>query len=511
MLVIVLLSTGASTMIYEVVLIREFTVTLGSSFYSSAIVLSSVMLGLSIGSYTFGKLSDRFNPIKILFVLELAIAILSIFVIPLARKTENLEWEIALITSFLIPLIPAILMGGEIPAAVRIASTFRGVGEASGICYSLDTLGGIFGSLISGFVLIPMLGSLNTVLIAGALNSVGAIAVLTLNYEFNLRMEMKQVIALILVISCLTISILSSELIEFRTQIEIYEGFYLIDLAQTKYQTIAIAYNPVLGKCLFLDGSLQISDIGDEPYSESLVLPALVTILLHRKPVDVLVIGGGDLGVVEVLTRFPREFVKNVTLVELDSKVVEFSKKYLKEIHRDCWRDERIKIVIKDCRMFLRDAVRDGRKFDLVIVDLPDPKDDLSATMYSLEFYDTIYDALSDDGIMVTQATSADYALGYNSYAIIAKTLGKSKFKVVRPYIKYVPSFGMWGFVIASKRYDPLKLNKSEITSIIRGVEVHTYDADVHYAMFALPPWLKRAIETADVNTVDKPILQMFT
>ena len=508
MLAIVLLSTGASTMIYEVVLIREFTVTLGSSFYSSAVVLSSVMLGLSIGSYLFGKVSDKHNPIKLLFALEIAIAMFSVFIIPLARKTEVFDWEVALIFSFLIPLIPATLMGGEIPLAIKLASEFKRIGEASGICYSLDTLGGILGSLISGLILIPTLGSLKTVLIAGFLNSIGAMAVLFLrDYKFSFKFKMKYAIALTLIVFCLMLSFLASELIDFNTQAEIYEGFYIVDLAQTKYQTVVIAYHSLLGRCLFLDGSLQISDIGDEPYSESLVLPALITLLANKKPIDVLIIGGGDLGVAEVLTRFPKDCVRSITLVELDSKVIELSKKYLKEMHKDCWKDERVRIVIMDCRMFLKEAIRDGKRFDLVIVDLPDPKDDLSATMYSLEFYNTIYDVLSDDGIMVTQATSADYALGYKTYAVIVKTLESSKFEIVRPYRYYVPSFGMWGFAMASKRYDPLKLSRSEITSILKGIEVHTYDADMHFAMFSLPPWLKKAIDTADINTVDRPII----
>ena len=512
MLAVVLLSTGASTMIYEVVLIREFTVILGSSFYSSAVVLSSVMLGLSIGAYTFGRLSDRFNPINLLFTLEIAIASLSVIIIPLARKTAVFDWEVALILSFVIPLIPAILMGGELPIAIKLTSEFKKIGEASGICYSLDTLGGILGSLLSGFVLIPTLGSLRTVLTAGMLNTIGALSVLFMRrYKIALSFTLKRLVALLSIFLILIVTALSAEVIEFRTQAELYEGFYLIEAVQTRYQTIVIAYHPLIGKCLFLDGSLQISEVGDEPYSEALVLPALVTLLAEKKPIDVLIIGGGDLGVAEVLTRFPKDYIRSITLVELDSKVIELSKKYLSSIHKDCWKDERLEIVYTDCRLFLNKAIRDGKKFDLVIVDLPDPKDDLTATMYSLEFYNTIYDVLSDDGLMVTQATSADLALGYKSYAVIVKTLKMSKFEIVRPYTRYVPSFGMWGFVIASKRYDPLKLIKSEISSIISNVEVNTYDANVHFAMFALPPWLEKAIEIADVNTLDRPILQNLT
>ncbi len=504
-LAIVLLSTGASTMIYEVVLIREFTVILGSSFYSSAVVLSSVMLGLSIGAYIFGRLSKTFNPVKTLFAIELAIALISVIIIPLSRKIANFDWNLEVFLSFLIPLIPATLMGGEIPLAVKILSKDKNVGEATGICYSLDTLGGIIGSLASGFFLIPTFGSLKTVLFAGVLNMFGALSINALDYELRIPAKaLKRLLIFALAVSVICIAYVTSNVVDFSTQNELYEGFYILNVTQTKYQTIVIAYHDYLGKCLFLDGSLQISDVGDEPYSEALTLPALVTLLSHRKPVDVLIIGGGDLGVAEVLTRFPKEDVRSIKLVEIDPKVVELSKKYLKSMNRECWKDDRLKIIYEDCRKFLKDT-RD--KFDLVIVDLPDPKDDLSATMYSLEFYNTVYNVLSDDGIMVTQATSADYALGNESFAVIVKTLQASKFPIVRPYRYYVPSFGMWGFVLASKRHDPLNITKEDIRRVTKGINLHTYDEDVHFAMFALPPWLKKRIESAEVNTIDKPVL----
>ncbi len=501
----VLLSTGAAAMIYEIVLIREFTVVLGSSFYSSAAVLSSVMLGLAVGAYIFGRLSDRVDPARILFVLELAIAALSAFIVPLARKAAVLDWEVSLVLSVLVPLLPATLMGGELPAAIRIASSRMGVGASSGICYSLDTLGGIVGSLLAGFLLIPMLGSLKTVLLAGTLNLFGAASVALLGNR-TLRLNIVRSAAVLVALLCLVGAYSASQFIEFGTQAEIYEGFYIVNVTETRYQTIVVAYNDVLGKCLFLDGSLQISDVADEPYSESLVLPALVTLLAHKRNLSVLIIGGGDLGVAEVLTRFPEEDVRNVTIVELDAKVVEISKRYLREIHNDCWKDGRLEIVFEDCRRFVRDAIRAKRHFDLVIIDLPDPKGFI-ATMYSLEFYNSLYEILSDDGVLVTQATAADYALGYEGFAIIARTLEASKFGIVRPYVKYVPSFGMWGFVMASKRYDPLELNGSEITSLLSGVEVHTYSGDVHFAMFALPPWLRGAIDAAEINTIDRPVL----
>jgi len=507
---IVLITTGASTMVYEVVLIREFTVILGSSFYASAVVLSSIMTGLSLGAYTFGRLSDRYDPLKLLFTLEVSIAMISTFIVQLTR-TLSFDWEILIPLSFLIPLFPAFLMGGELPIAIKIVSESRNIGEASGFCYSIDTIGGIIGALVSGFFLIPCLGSLRTVLTAGVLNTIGALTLagivrsrLKFKFGFGFRVPVS---LLILVVLSLSVTFVYSQAIEYTTQSEIYDGFYILEYRQTKHQTIVVAYHPILGKCLFLDGSLQISEVGNPSYSESLVLPSVVTLLSNTKPIRVLVIGGGDLGVVEVLTRFSKEEIQNITLVDLDLNVVEVSKKHLRSINRECWKDERVEIIESDCRSFVKDAKKRGERYDLVIVDLPDPKDDLSATMYSLEFYNSLYEITDEDGMIVTQATSADFALGYKAYAVIVKTVNASKFEIVRPYIRYVPGFGMWGFVLASKRYDPLKLNCDQIEGVISGIDVKTYDSDTHFAMFSLPPWLEREIEMAGINTLDSPKL----
>jgi spermidine synthase len=489
------------------------------------------MLGLSAGAFVFGKLSDRFNPFTVLFALETMIALTSTFIVQLARSLQ-FDGYLLVLFSFLVPLLPAFLMGGELPAAIKIVSSRKDIGEASGYCYSLDTAGGIAGALIAGMFLIPAIGSLKTVLVAGFLNAAGAICVLFAlkscasfsatsasacsvapSRSSSMRIKFSRsfgYVAVLLLFLALIASWYAAQKLEFSTASGLYEGSLLLEVVHSKYQTISVVYHPILGISLFLDGSLQISEASDEPYSESLVLPATVTLLAHSKPIDVLIIGGGDLGVVEVLTRFPEDCVRSITLVDLDPEVIDVSKKYLRAIHEDSWKDPRFEYVEMDCRAYIQ---KTDRKFDLVIVDLPDPENDIISTLYSLEFYNSVYAVLDEDGIMVTQATSADYAFGADAYAVIVKTLEASDFPIVRPYVKYVPGFGMWGFVIASKKYDPLAIDEDEIADLLRetDVEVNTYNEDVHFALFSLPPWLEEKIDevgkAGKINTLDKPVL----
>ncbi|MDY6930814.1 MAG: hypothetical protein SVJ22_02715 [Halobacteriota archaeon] len=552
---ITLLSTGAASMIYEVALIREFTILLGSSFYSGAIVLSAIMGGLAIGSFLIGRLSDRVkNPFLLLFILEMLIAIISLFIVPVTRgfalsdewmltdviistfKLVGLSptsWHILLIYSSGILLIPAILMGGELPVAIKILlkSDTRRIGEVTGFAYFLDTIGGIFGAISAGIIMIPLIGSIRTVHIGGILNTIGATSVAFYIFflarkmgqgmgkipydgpigEKDLRLKVFLLIAIVLILPALfTWGYLQADELEYTTTLDLYSGQMILDQRQSKFQTITVVEHNILGRVLFLDGKEQISESDDEPYSEALVLPAMVTMLGNRdEPIDVLLIGGGDLGCLEVLTRFSDDDLKSVTLVDLDPEVIEVSKEYFKSIHNDSWKDDRLEYIAMDGRKYVRDAIRNHREYDIIILDLPDPNDDLLATFYSLEFYLELYQLLSEDGIIATQATQADWALGADGFVVIANTLEASDFPVVRMYTQYVPSFGNWGFAIASKRYDPIQMTESDIDDLLEDVDTNTYDGKVHLFLFALPPWLERDINEGLqlINTIDRPII----
>ncbi|NQE06698.1 Polyamine aminopropyltransferase [ANME-1 cluster archaeon GoMg1] len=550
---ITLLSTGAAAMIYEVALLREFTLLLGSSFYSGSIVLASIMGGLAVGSLIIGKLSDRTkNPFLLLFILEMLIALISLVIVPATRRLAlcdtwmltdgiiyafefiNLKptsWHVLLFYSSCILLVPAVLMGGELPVAINILSKYKTekIGEVSGYSYFLDTIGGIFGAISAGLIMIPLLGSIATVHTGGILNTTGAVSVAlfmiffrssdnpskALSSKNKNRTNRKIISVIIVIIMALFLSLFAmgyhkAEQLEYTTVGDLYRGQVILERTQSRYQTITVIDHDILGRVLFLDGQVQISESDDEPYSEALVLPAAVTLLnnAHKHNLDVLIIGGGDLGVLEVLTRFSDDKIGNITLVDLDPGVIEISKKYLVSIHNDSWKDHRYEYVAMDGRKYIEEALRDSKKFDLVILDLPDPNNDILATFYSLEFYNDVYSLLDEDGIMATQATQADWALGADGYVIIANTLRQSRFPVVRMYTQYIPSFGQWGFAIASKRYDPLQIRDDEIADVLAAIETNTYSEKTHFSLFALPPWLLQDMENTQlINTIDKPVI----
>jgi spermidine synthase len=261
---ITLLSTGAAAMIYEVVLLREFTLLLGSSFYSGSIVLASIMAGLAIGSLIIGKLSDRTKkPFLLLFVLEMLIALIALIIVPLTRRlalydtwtlTDGIiyafefikltptSWHILLFYSSCILLLPAVLMGGELPVAINILSKTKtgNIGEVSGYSYFLDILGGIIGAISAGLIMIPLFGSITTVHMGGILNTIGAVSVALFMILFrnskisattqtehprnNQVILVAVIIALIFFLSLFAMGYYKAEQLEYTTVGYLYRG-----------------------------------------------------------------------------------------------------------------------------------------------------------------------------------------------------------------------------------------------------------------------------------------------
>ncbi len=186
----VLLTSGATAMFYEVVLIRELTLAFGATEIATGGTLAAFMAGLALGSRMLGALSDRTsNPVVLLILLELGISACALYLLPavgLVQTLSSFSWKLFL--SLALMLFPTFLMGGEIPIAAKIlfehgqtdGEDAPGMGECIGYAYSADTVGAIVGALMAGMVLIPLLGSLRTLLLGGLLEAVGAMTLFTM-------------------------------------------------------------------------------------------------------------------------------------------------------------------------------------------------------------------------------------------------------------------------------------------------------------------------------------------
>lgn len=262
------------------------------------------------------------------------------------------------------------------------------------------------------------------------------------------------------------------------------------------FQHIEIIKSGAFGKCLILDGKMQSSQSDEFIYHEAIVHPAMIS---HDFPRRVFVAGGGEGATAREILKHPS--VEEIIIVDLDRDAVDVCKKYLPEWHRGAFDDKRVKIFFDDGRNFLEKS----DNFDIIILDLPEPVESGAALMlYTKEFYELVYNRLNSDGIVVTQAASTAVH-NLNIFSSIVKTLIQV-FPVVRPYTINVPSFFTpWGFVLASKKTDPLNLTFQDI-----GKKLHLtkdslkyYDPETHLNIFSLPKHIRTAINNQNLIITD--------
>ena len=274
-------------------------------------------------------------------------------------------------------------------------------------------------------------------------------------------------------------------------------------IGYSKYQFVEVVELPVYGKTLILDGKVQSSVTDEWIYHEALVHPVMIA---HPHPESVLVLGGGEGAVLREVLK--HKTVKKVIMVDIDKEVIKIAKEYLKEWHKGSFENPKVSLIIADGRKYIEQS---KEKFDVIILDLTDPTPGgPSYKLYTYEFYSALKNnALKEDGIVVTQATSC--AASPKVHGMIYNTL-KKVFKVVRTYNVHIPSFHtIWSFIAASDTWDPGKLSQEEINKRISERvegELKFYDGETHMHMFNLPKHVRRFLkEFKEVAYDEKPPL----
>lgn len=283
-----------------------------------------------------------------------------------------------------------------------------------------------------------------------------------------------------------------------------YEGHLhgvkrIIYTGKTKFQQVDIVDSYSFGKCLFLDGKLQSSEYDEWVYHESLVHPAMVT---HPNPRKVLIIGGGEGATAREILRYPS--VERVVMVDIDRELVELCKSYMPEWSQGAFEDPRFELVISDGRKFIEES---SEMFDVVILDLTDPIPGTpSVFLYTKEFYELVKRRLSNNGVMVTQATSLRFSL--ETFAKIRNAVSTT-FPIVKPYTAPTISFlSFWGFVLGSLGRDPLSFNSEDINIRLRSLrgDLQFYNGYTHRCLFQLPRKVRETLNAVkEVPTDSSP------
>lgn len=210
--------------------------------------------------------------------------------------------------------------------------------------------------------------------------------------------------------------------------------------ATSPFQHVMVVDSYDFGNMLVLDGAVQTTDMDGFIYNEMI---AHIPLTHHPSPKRVLIIGGGDCGVVQEVSKYPH--VEHIDMVEIDELVVEACQTYMPKTAGSSF-DSRVNFIFTDGVEYARQKA-DG--YDVIIVDSSDPVGP-AVQLFELDFYRNLHRALNEDGIMVCQSQSPIFQqdIMRQSYERIS-----SLFQQTALYTAVVPSYpgGLWSYTLGSK------------------------------------------------------------
>lgn len=244
---------------------------------------------------------------------------------------------------------------------------------------------------------------------------------------------------------------------------------------QSEYQKLEVLETVEFGNMLVLDGMVMTTDRDEFVYHEMITHVAMNT---HPNPKHVLVVGGGDGGAIREILRYPS--VERAVLAEIDVKVIEASKTYFPKIACG-FDDPRVEIQVTDG---IRHIQENKDQYDVILVDSTEPVGP-AVGLFQKPFYEGIFEALKEDGIMVAQTESPWF-----NQDLIRQVFRdiRDTFLIARLYTASIPTYpsGLWSFTIGSKKYDPMKVDPSSLKKF----DTRYYRPEIHHSLFKLPQFV---------------------
>lgn len=430
---------------YELIAGALSSYLLGDSILQFSTIIGCYLFAMGVGAHISKYVSDE-DVLARFIDIELAVGLIG--GVSAALLFMTFSWMTAPFRTLLYTLVFLIgaLVGMEVPLVMRaLNARDTAFNELVSRVLTFDYLGALAVSLLFPLVLAPYLGLVRTGFLFGMLN-VG-VGMWTL-YVF--RKELKNAGGRVLRASAVMLALVFGFALSDRMVQWGEHGLFgdqIVYSTTTPYQRLVITRWKDDMR-LYINGNLQFSSRDEYRYHEALVHPALETLPWARR---VLVLGGGDGLALREILRYPN--ITAVTVVDLDPAMTAAftTRAELAKLNAGAFADKRVTVVNADAAVWLQNTTE---MFDAAIVDFPDPSSFALGKLYSVPFYGMVKKHIAANGLMVVQSTSPFFAP--NAYWTIDATLRDVGMRTW-PYHAYVPSFGEWGFIMASpqQQYTP--------------------------------------------------------
>jgi len=536
--------SGMASLIYEITWIRPISMIYQSTIYVIAIILTSFMFGLAIGGYIAGKYADKIkHPLRAYAFIEIGIGLYGLFSLSLFGLLPHVFDTLHSIHAplvynsiqfgsvFFLLLIPTALMGATFPIISK-SYVREKIGKGIGEIYSINNIGAIIGSILAGFILIPLLGIRISIVVAALLNMTAAFLILGYYYKTSLKYVIPiSAIFFITFASCGNYSMTN-----------IYSngvcGFFVKDFTGPReilfyeeglYGSISVAQEGQYGeiKRLFINGqgssSLRLNDVRVS------TLLGYLPILIKPDSSNTLVIGFGTGATSNILSKH-----FNTTTVEIERKILKTAH-YFNAINGNVINNPNHNFIFDDARNYLLTA----RKQYGIIVNHPlDPFQSFSSLLFTKEFFHIVRNSLNEDGLYVQWFPTyhlkpqdlKDFQYTFNSvfpYSATFVTLKQGEtINFIIPFeetiIQYTYNIQQnGGELITIGSTKPLNLNKANLhkkfrsltpadKSLLQLTSLYSSDQILNLLLFTEKD-IGDYIQKADFITDDKPKLEFTT
>lgn len=437
---------AACGLVYELAAGALASYLLGDSVLQFSTVIGTYLFAMGLGSWLSRHVERQL--VAQFLRIELLVGLIG-GLMPAALFVAHSVLPVAATASFRVLLYGAVLVVGmlvglEIPLVMRILK--RHFAERYALkdlvsqVLTFDYLGALAVAVAFPLLFVPHLGLVRTGVFFGLLNAAVAVWALWL-FRGELRAWRAHAAACAAVVAALLAALAGADRLTTWAEDRFY-GDRVILRESSDYQRVVVTGGAGSLR-LYLNGNLQFAERDEYRYHESLVHPAMAA---HGAPRRVAVLGGGDGLAVREILRWPG--VQQVVLVELDPHITRlFAREpLLVALNGGALADPRVRIVNADAFGWLEQG---EDTFDVIVVDFPDPTNFSLGKLYTTSFYERLDRRLAASGYAVVQTTSP--LVARRSFWTVVTTI-EAVGLAATPYHAHVPSFGEWGFVVASRR-----------------------------------------------------------
>jgi spermidine synthase len=400
---------------YEVLWTRILVLHLGSSVYAYAIMLANFLLGISLGSFLCGKWISRrddqlewlFGCIQILWALSILLQIYQFthfgdVLYSFAKSFGSLGASSHFLTlfagAFQILFLPTFLSGALFPLVVyKLSKSGFEIREAISLSYSYNTIGGILGSVVIGFLLIPIFGTQVSLLLLAAGNLLLGLLSLYPSPVFSRGLRTAVLLALFLgFIGAAVVIDHRFHILQSAGIFQMDKGEELLSLEEDVSATISVEKRMYMGEPY---RSISVNGVNVAGTSPNLVaiqkMQAHIPMILYgpSRQKKVLHIGFGSGGTAYSVSLYPHT---EVTVVELSRAIVRNADAYFPSVNHGIVRSNQFHFIYFDGRSFLQNT---QRKFDVILSDSIHPRYSGNGSLYTKDYYELVFQRLNDGGV----------------------------------------------------------------------------------------------------------------